>query len=162
MATSTKTTNNYTKPALRERLKEQIQAGSRGGRAGQWSARKAQLLAHEYEAKGGGFKGPKSSGQKHLDQWTKEQWTTADRKPAVRGKATARYLPKGAWDKLSPDEKKATDAKKRAGSRKGKQFVANTRRAKSARKSAAQRRASVPRAVLGEEGEAPPAPRFAA
>ena len=47
---------NYTKPAMRKRLFEKIKAGSRGGKPGQWSARKAQLLAKEYKAKGGGYK----------------------------------------------------------------------------------------------------------
>ena len=47
---------NYTKPAMRKRLFNKIKAGSKGGRAGQWSARKAQMLAKEYKAKGGGYK----------------------------------------------------------------------------------------------------------
>jgi len=47
---------NYTKPTMRKRLFEKIKAGSKGGKAGQWSARKAQMLAKEYEAKGGGYK----------------------------------------------------------------------------------------------------------
>ena len=47
---------NYTKPAMRKRLFEKILAGTKGGKAGQWSARKAQLLAKEYKAKGGGYK----------------------------------------------------------------------------------------------------------
>ena len=47
---------NYTKPAMRKRLFEKIKAGSKGGNPGQWSARKAQLLAKEYKAKGGGYK----------------------------------------------------------------------------------------------------------
>lgn len=47
---------NYTKPALRKQLFQQIKAGTRGGDAGEWSARKAQLLAREYEKKGGGYK----------------------------------------------------------------------------------------------------------
>lgn len=46
---------NYTKPEMRKRLFRKILAGTRGGRAGQWSARKAQLLAREYEAAGGGY-----------------------------------------------------------------------------------------------------------
>ena len=49
---------------------------------------------------------------------------------------TKRYLPKKAWAKLSPAERDKTDAKKRAGSRKGKQFVANTDKAKKAGKAA--------------------------
>jgi hypothetical protein len=47
---------NYTKPAMRKRLFEKIKAGSKGGKPGQWSARKAQLLASEYKKKGGGYK----------------------------------------------------------------------------------------------------------
>ena len=47
---------NYTKPAMRKRLFEQIKAGGKGGKPGQWSARKAQMLAKQYKAKGGGYK----------------------------------------------------------------------------------------------------------
>jgi len=47
---------NYTKPTMRKRLFESIKSGSKGGRAGQWSARKAQMLAKQYKAKGGGYK----------------------------------------------------------------------------------------------------------
>ena len=47
---------NYTKPAMRKRLFNKIKAGSKGGRAGQWSARKAQMLASQYKAKGGGYR----------------------------------------------------------------------------------------------------------
>ncbi len=46
---------NYTKPGMRKRLYKRILAGTRGGRAGQWSARKAQLLASEYKKNGGGY-----------------------------------------------------------------------------------------------------------
>ena len=47
---------NYTKPSMRKRLFEKIKSGTRGGNAGQWSARNAQLLAKEYKAAGGGYK----------------------------------------------------------------------------------------------------------
>ena len=47
---------NYDKPTMRKRIFERIKAGSKGGRPGQWSGRKAQLLAREYKAKGGGYK----------------------------------------------------------------------------------------------------------
>ena len=47
---------NYTKPGMRKRLFESIKAGSKGGRPGQWSARKAQLLAKEYKKRGGGYR----------------------------------------------------------------------------------------------------------
>jgi len=46
---------NYTKPTMRKTLFNQIKAGTKGGKAGQWSARKAQLLARKYKAKGGGY-----------------------------------------------------------------------------------------------------------
>jgi hypothetical protein len=47
---------NYTKPTMRKALFERIKAGTSGGDPGEWSARKAQLLAKEYKAKGGGYK----------------------------------------------------------------------------------------------------------
>jgi len=47
---------NYTKPALRKRLFRQILAGNKGGKPGQWSARKAQMLASKYKAAGGGYR----------------------------------------------------------------------------------------------------------
>ncbi len=47
---------NYTKPTMRKNLFNRIKAGSKGGGAGQWSARKAQMLAKQYKAAGGGYK----------------------------------------------------------------------------------------------------------
>ena len=47
---------NYTKPGMRKALFEKIKAGSKGGDAGEWSARKAQMLAKQYKEKGGGYK----------------------------------------------------------------------------------------------------------
>lgn len=47
---------NYTKPGMRKRLFESIKAGGKGGAPGQWSARKAQMLAQKYKASGGGYK----------------------------------------------------------------------------------------------------------
>ncbi len=47
---------NYTKPAMRKRLFESIKAGGKGGKPGEWSARKAQMLAREYKKAGGGYK----------------------------------------------------------------------------------------------------------
>lgn len=47
---------NYTKPGMRKALFNRIKAGSKGGAAGQWSARKAQMLAKRYKANGGGYK----------------------------------------------------------------------------------------------------------
>ena len=53
---------------------------------------------------------------------------------AIEKGRTERYLPEKAWDKLSKEERRETDDKKKAASRKGKQFVPNTERAKKARK----------------------------
>ena len=133
--------STYTDPALRDRLKAEILASDKGGKPGQWSARKAQLLASEYKKAGGGYKTAKAKeteAQKHLESWTDENWTTADGKPAVRDGETARYLPEAAWDELTPAQKKATDAKKRSVSKRGTQFVANTKAVKTARKKAAK------------------------
>ncbi len=130
----------YTKPELREKIKTQVKEGDKGGKPGQWSARKAQLVASEYEKEGGGYKqgGSKTSAQKHLSSWTDEKWQTADGKKAIQGDTTSRYLPKKAWDKLTPAEKKATDTRKKTASKKGEQFVANTAPAKKARKAASK------------------------
>ena len=114
----------YDKPTLRERLKNKIMAGTKGGKAGQWSARKAQLLANEYEKAGGGYKTAKTSTQRSLSKWTKEEWGTKSGKPSILGKnATGeRYLPKKKRESMSSKEYAATTRKKRADIKKGKQF----------------------------------------
>ena len=47
---------NYTKPGMRKSLFQRIKAGGKGGKPGQWSARKAQMLAKQYKARGGGYR----------------------------------------------------------------------------------------------------------
>ena len=47
---------NYTKPGMRKRILNRIKRGSKGGKPGQWSARKAQMLASAYKKAGGGYK----------------------------------------------------------------------------------------------------------
>jgi len=115
----------YTNPAKREALKKKIMASSKGGNPGQWSARKAQLLAQEYKKSGGGYSGPKTSKQKSLSKWTKEEWGTKSGKSSTQGsKATGeRYLPKKAREALSKEEYKKTSDAKRKGTAQGKQFV---------------------------------------
>lgn len=60
MATKPKSTvnaaGNYTKPTMRKNLFNRIKAGTKGGDPGEWSARKAQLLASEYKKAGGGYR----------------------------------------------------------------------------------------------------------
>ena len=47
---------NYTKPGLRKSIFERIKAGGKGGAPGQWSARKAQMMALQYKKAGGGYR----------------------------------------------------------------------------------------------------------
>ena len=113
----------YTDNALRERIKKRVMAGTKGGKAGQWSARKAQLVAQEYEKAGGGYTGSKTKAQKSLSKWTGEEWGTKSGKPSTQGpKATGeRYLPKAAREALSPQEYAATTRAKREATKAGKQ-----------------------------------------
>ena len=115
----------YTKPEARERIKNRIMAGSKGGNPGQWSARKAQLLTQAYEKAGGGYSGAKTEKQKSLSKWTKEKWGTKSGKPSTQGsKATGeRYLPEKARKSLTAAEYAATTKAKRKGTKAGKQFV---------------------------------------
>ena len=70
--------SKYTKPGLRESIKKRVMAGSKGGKRGQWSARKAQLTASEYKKAGGGYKGGEGKSQKSLKKWGKEDWQTKE------------------------------------------------------------------------------------
>ena len=128
--------HRYSKPELRDQIKKQIMEGDKGGKPGQWSARKAQLVAREYEAAGGEYKEKKSAPQKSLEAWGEEKWRTEDGNQADREGGMTRYLPDASWEKLSPTERAATNRKKREGSKQGKQFVANTEAAAEARKKA--------------------------
>ena len=61
---------SYTKPDLRDRLKEEILSSfTAGTAAGKWSARKALLLAKRYKAEGGGYSGGRTEKQKELKDW---------------------------------------------------------------------------------------------
>ena len=126
----------YNKPELRKQIVAAVKAGTAGGRAGQWSARKAQLANQRYKKAGGSFSGPKTAAQKSLSKWTKEKWRTKSGKPSTQGpKATGeRYLPKKAIQSLTSAQYAATSRKKRAGTKAGKQFVPNTPAAKRAGK----------------------------
>jgi hypothetical protein len=126
----------YTMPELRNRIKNRIMAGSSGGAPGQWSARKAQMVAVAYRKAGGGYTGKPRKTQRSLKKWTREKWTTSDGKPAIRKGGTRRYLPASAWSRLTPAQRAATNRKKVSGSRKGNQFVENTRSAADASRKA--------------------------
>ena len=126
------TTAERTDPALWEAVKREVTAGSKGGVRGEWSARKAQLAVALYKQRGGGYLGPKSP-QNALAKWTREDWRTRSGKPSlVTGE---RYLPARAIAALTDAEYAATTRAKRAGMRKGQQFVPQPERiaAKAAR-----------------------------
>jgi hypothetical protein len=124
----------YTKPELRKKIVAAVKAGSKGGSAGQWSARKAQIAAQKYEKAGGGYTGPKTGAQKKLSKWTSEDWRTKSGAPSTQGsKATGeRYLPSKAIKSLTASEYAATTRAKREGTKRGQQFVPNTPAARKA------------------------------
>ena len=122
-------------PKKWSRIKASVKAGSKGGKPGQWSARKAQLAVQRYKKSGGKYKG-KKTGKSSLSRWTKQDWGTKSGKPS--GKTGERYLPKKARQALSPQEYGATTRAKRKATKQGKQFSAQPK--KIARKTAKYRK----------------------
>jgi hypothetical protein len=106
-------------PAKWKRIVSAVKAGSKGGRPGQWSARKAQIAVARYKKSGGGYSGAKKKSNS-LSKWSKQKWRTSDGK---KSEGKKRYLPDAAWKALSPAEKRATNRAKAVGNKKGKQFV---------------------------------------
>ena len=121
------TEKKYTRPELREEIKQELMQSDKGGKPGQWSARKSQLLVQEYERQGGGYEGGKDEAARSLEKWTKQDWQTQDGNANARGgKTTKRYFPKQAWELLTEEEKREAEQTKRKGSGKGEQFVEYT------------------------------------
>lgn len=120
-----KTENKYTKPKLREEIKEDLKASDKGGKPGQWSARKSQLLVQEYEKQGGDYtSGTKDEAAKSLERWTDQDWQTIEGDGDAReGGKTKRYLPKKVWQALSDEEKREAERTKTTKSKAGKQYV---------------------------------------
>ncbi|AYO82140.1 hypothetical protein [Methylobacterium brachiatum] len=112
-------TAKKTDPKLWEKVKHEVTESDKGGKPGQWSARKAQMATAEYKKEGGGYAGKKDPDN-HLQQWTEEEWGT--KSGTESGKTGERYLPKKARESLTDAEYAASTAKKRADTRKGKQF----------------------------------------
>lgn len=111
-------------PEKWKRIVSEVKASGKGGKPGQWSARKAQIATQKYKASGGGYKGKKSSDNS-LSKWTKEDWGTKSGKNSIQGEGATgeRYLPKDKREKLSPQQYAATSRAKREGMKQGKQFV---------------------------------------
>ena len=112
-------TAKKTNPSKWKRIVAAVKAGTKGGRAGQWSARKAQIATARYKKSGGGYSGAKKASNS-LSKWSKQKWRTSD---GSKSEGKKRYLPDAAWKALSPAEKRATNRAKSAGNKKGKQFV---------------------------------------
>lgn len=115
------TTAARSDPALWEKVKADVTAGDKGGAAGEWSARKAQMAVAEYKKRGGGYAGRKDP-HNSLHEWTEEEWGTKSGRKS--GDTHERYLPKKAREALSDEEYARTTAKKRTDTRRGKQFSA--------------------------------------
>jgi hypothetical protein len=107
-------------PGLWKRIVASVKSGSKGGRPGQWSARKAQIAVKRYKDAGGGYSGKKSSSNS-LSKWTKEKWGTKSGKPSLE--TGERYLPEAARKSLTSSEYSRTSRAKRMGMAMGKQFV---------------------------------------
>jgi UTP:GlnB (protein PII) uridylyltransferase len=113
MTKSTKSTKS-TKPSrsnqpLWERIVRRVKSDAKGGKPGQWSARKAQLVVLLYKQQGGKYLTKKDS-RNSLAKWTRQQWTTWNHQPSNQ---KLRYLPKKAWSKLSKQQIIATNRAKR-------------------------------------------------
>ena len=114
----------YTKPDLRRQIKDELMQSDKGGKPGQWSARKSQLLVQEYEKQGGGYKKDnKDEAAESLEAWSEQDWQTQDGKQARQDGKTKRYLPKEVWQRLSEEEKKEAEQIKQKASKKGEQYV---------------------------------------
>ncbi|KAK7558122.1 hypothetical protein IWX92DRAFT_339157 [Phyllosticta citricarpa] len=136
--------DKYTDPELREQVKEEIKEGDKGGAPGQWSARKAQMMASEYKKRGGDYttsKDEQDQSQKNLSKWTDEEWQTKEGSGHAKQSdgTEKRYLPKKAWENMSEGEKEETEKAKVEGGKQGKQFVGNSDKAKKSRKKASDK-----------------------
>lgn len=108
-----------TDPDLWDKVKRGVTRGAKGGKPGQWSARKAQLAVSEYKRHGGGYAGKKAADN-HLVQWTREDWGTKSGR--LSRKTGERYLPRAAREKLSASDYRRTSRKKRDDTEKERQF----------------------------------------
>jgi hypothetical protein len=108
-----------TNESLWKKIVEEVKEGEKGGRRGQWSARKAQLAVLLYKQRGGGYSGEKPDND--LTRWTRQDWRTKSGGKSLE--TGERYLPSAAIEKLSPQQYAATSRAKREGMKKGLQYV---------------------------------------
>ncbi len=117
-------------PELWEKIIQKVKASDKGGKPGQWSARKAQLAVALYKKAGGTYSGSKKGNA--LVKWTEENWRTKSGNPSVMGsRATGeRYLPSKVIKKLTSKEYNYTTKLKREALKKGKQYSGNPKKIK--------------------------------
>ena len=101
-------------------------------RMGGHSARAMQLAAKIYKDRGGKYSGSKTTAQKSMTKWTKQDWGTKSGKNSIRGKKATgeRYLPKATLKKLTVAQYAATTKKKRADLAKGKKVSQQPKKVK--------------------------------
>jgi hypothetical protein len=114
-------TAEKSEPKLWEEVKAEITAGDKGGKPGQWSARKAQMASREYQKRGGGYLGERDP-HNHLLEWTDEEWGTKSGAESLQ--SGERYLPKAAREAMSVEEYARTTKAKKKDLAEGKQFSA--------------------------------------
>ena len=115
-----RTTALRTDEALWRQIVREVTAEDKGGRPGQWSARKAQICVARYKQAGGGYIGAKSPDNS-LAKWTREKWRTKSGAPSLQ--TGERYLPSAAIEALTDEEYAETSRAKRRGMKRGQQFV---------------------------------------
>jgi hypothetical protein len=112
--------SNVSNPKLWETVKNKVMKMETGGtKAGQWSARKAQMAVKLYKEKGGGYT-EKKDLKNSLTKWSDQNWQTKSGKPSHE--TGERYLPKKAIESLSNKEYRKTSRLKRSSMKKGNQF----------------------------------------
>jgi len=106
-----------------KRIVASIKKSNKGGKPGQWSARKAQLAVATYKKKGGRYSSKKSK-RNSLHRWTKQKWRTRSGKPSIMGlKATGeRYLPEKVIRRTSRKLYNYSSKLKRRSLKRGKQY----------------------------------------
>ncbi len=125
-------TAERTHPELWEEVKDEVKRGSKGGAAGEWSARKAQLAVQEYRKRGGGYSGRKA-GDTSPTPWVGDDRATASTTPA--GETGERYLPQETRDAAGDEDYRTASERQRDDPLKGRKFTPQPREiaAKSAR-----------------------------
>lgn len=111
---------------LWEKIVEEVRADEKGGKKGEWSARKAQMAVRIYKERGGGYTTKKSENS--LEKWTKQDWDYVNPSDAKKPRdQRGRYLPASVREKLTKSEKAETNRKKREATKKGKQYASYSR-----------------------------------